>query len=429
MATFTADRPAFSFSGQADTDLATTSAALADVPTDFASMDSGGVDLAASTVTTTNHADDTLGCEIRIMNGATVLAAGDSGGAWVTLASNTAGPTSSINTNVIDFAYVNTGASEATWNGASVEYRQRHVKLKGNDACYVSSSAITNNITFTYTQKSTFNLLADNISSATTVSTPSASQVVDCLADNISSATTVSTPDVGQIHNIDAGNIQSASTVSTPAIAQEHVLLADNIQSATTVSVPDVNEVTALLADNVSAATAVSTPALAQEHTLLANNIQSATNTKTVTLLLDYEILRPDADVTVTGWTDEGGASTNLYQSIDEPDTPNDTDYVQSPVDPVLASNEYEHSLTNHTGPEDQDGLHRVRYRIRKFPADSKQMNLEVRLKQGVTTIATWSHTNVSGTWTTVQQSLTAPQKSSITDYDDLRLEYKADQV
>lgn len=41
-----------------------------------------------------------------------------------------------------------------------------------------------------------------------------------------------------------------------------------------------------------------------------------------------YQYLRPNSDLAVAGWTDEGGGTTNLYTGIDE-ETPSDTDYVR----------------------------------------------------------------------------------------------------
>ena len=80
--------------------------------------------------------DDTVGLDVRIMNGATVLAAADAGGTWVVVDADvtnttdvTAGPTA--------FVYVNTAASKTEWDGASVELRQNWSKSKGGDGVHI----------------------------------------------------------------------------------------------------------------------------------------------------------------------------------------------------------------------------------------------------------------------------------------------------
>jgi hypothetical protein len=80
--------------------------------------------------------DDTLDLRIRIVNGATILAAATAGGNFQTVAANvtntadeTAGPT--------PFAYVNTTADKATWNGASVELEQVFTATMMADGCRI----------------------------------------------------------------------------------------------------------------------------------------------------------------------------------------------------------------------------------------------------------------------------------------------------
>jgi len=71
----------------------------------------------------------------------------------------------------------------------------------------------------------------------------------------------------------------------------------------------------------------------------------------------------------------------------------------------------------------------RVRYRYKKENADST-INLTVRLVEGASTvIATWTHNDISTTVTESEQTLTAPQVASITDYTDLHVEFEANEV
>ncbi len=76
--------------------------------------------------------DDVYALAIRIVNGATILAAADSGGTFATVANNVTNTTDTTS-SVTEFAYVNTGASKTTWDGGSVELRQTYTQNKGKD--------------------------------------------------------------------------------------------------------------------------------------------------------------------------------------------------------------------------------------------------------------------------------------------------------
>jgi hypothetical protein len=97
-----------------------------------------------------------------------------------------------------------------------------------------------------------------------------------------------------------------------------------------------------------------------------------------------------------------------------------DTDYIQSSINPV--SDVAKISLSNPssmvTGPV------KLRYRYKKTEAATT--NLTVRLLQGVTEIASWSATGISASYVTTEQTLTAPQLASITDFNDLYIEFTA---
>ena len=99
----------------------------------------------------------------------------------------------------------------------------------------------------------------------------------DLLADNLQSTSSVSTPTLGQTHGLLANDLQSTSSVSTPTVGQVHVLLADNLQSASSLSTPSVSQTNALLADNLQSLSTVSTPTIVSLGTsaLLANDLQS----------------------------------------------------------------------------------------------------------------------------------------------------------
>jgi hypothetical protein len=130
--------------------------------------------------------------------------------------------------------------------------------------------------------------------------------------------------------------------------------------------------------------------------------------------------LRPDADDVDGGWTNELDGSV-LFSSIDEAASANDSDYIKSSEDPV--NDVCQVRLSNPSSLVTTPAKVRTRY---KKSADSGALNLIVRLKQGATEIAEWQYSDISDTLTTSEESLTTPQFNSITDFNDLFLEFEA---
>lgn len=129
--------------------------------------------------------------------------------------------------------------------------------------------------------------------------------------------------------------------------------------------------------------------------------------------------LRPDADVTDGGWTNELGGTT-LYTSINE--TPlSDSDYIQSSVNPTADITRI--SLSNPSTTV--EGPVKLRYRYRRDA--TKTADLTVRLMQGASTIAEWAHTDISTSFVTATQTLNTSQLSTIDDFSDLFIELEAD--
>lgn len=112
----------------------------------------------------------------------------------------------------------------------------------------------------------TNDLLADNLQSTSSVSTPTLGQTHGLLANDLQSTSSLSTPTVGQVHVLLADNLQSASSLSTPSISQTHVLLADNLQSVSTLSTPSTGgTLNALLANDLQSVSTLSIPVLRQK--------------------------------------------------------------------------------------------------------------------------------------------------------------------
>ena len=144
------------------------------------------------------------------------------------------------------------------------------------------------------------------------------------------------------------------------------------------------------------------------------------------------QFARPSADTTVGNWQTHTGGTTNLYTTIDEV-TPDDTDYIKSPLAPSNAA--YVTKLSSVEDPQSSTG-HILRYRYSKNAAGGAQIDLTVQLRQGYvnettqgTLIAQVVLTNISETFTTGTYTLSAAEADSITNYADLYVRIVANQV
>lgn len=129
----------------------------------------------------------------------------------------------------------------------------------------------------------------------------------------------------------------------------------------------------------------------------------------------------PASDVTDGSWTDQAGG-TSLFAAIDEA-VASDADYIKSSDMTAGQSDACEIALGTVTDPISGTG-HVVRYRYRSQGATA--CDLIVTLLQGATTIASWTHTSVSSTYATAEQTLLEAEANAITDYADLRLRFTA---
>ncbi len=122
-------------------------ASLGDTPANFASMLTALFNVRYRQQGRAASNPDTYGLQIRIVNGATILAAADSGGTFQSVAANIT-TTTFTNTGAVAFTYVNTTASKTTWDGAVVEIRQTYTQTGSKDGGHVEVSAFE--ITGTY---------------------------------------------------------------------------------------------------------------------------------------------------------------------------------------------------------------------------------------------------------------------------------------
>ena len=118
-------------------------------------------------------------------------------------------------------------------------------------------------------------LLADDVESASEVTSPSIGQTHALTSTDVESASEVSVPAIGKAHALNAFDIKSATEVSAPALAETHALTADSVESGSEVSSPAIGQAHALLSDDPESATEVSTPAVGQVHGLGADSVES----------------------------------------------------------------------------------------------------------------------------------------------------------
>ena len=145
------------------------------------------------------------------------------------------------------------------------------------------------------------------------------------------------------------------------------------------------------------------------------------------------QFARPSADVTVSSWSNQAASTVNIFNAINEAVQEN-TSYVQSQLAPtsnlwyVAKLSSIEDPLTS--------ASHSVRYSYRKSTGGGAQIDLEVELRINYastvspgTSIASWTHSNLTSAWVTSTQALSAAQADAITAYSSMFLVFKPAQV
>lgn len=134
------------------------------------------------------------------------------------------------------------------------------------------------------------------------------------------------------------------------------------------------------------------------------------------------EVTAPNGDSSVGAWEDEGGATTNLYQSVDETSF-DDTDYIRSEANPTNSA-----VILDFGTPVDPVGRrHILDYRYQKDSTDT--MDLTVEYRDGTTVIASTSHTDIPAEPTAASFSLTDEQVAELTGYTNIRVRFVANKT
>jgi len=130
--------------------------------------------------------------------------------------------------------------------------------------------------------------------------------------------------------------------------------------------------------------------------------------------------LRPDSTTSTGTWTTNSGG-VDLHTAIDEVSA-DDADYIQSAASP--SNDTCVVALSNPSGGVDTGADVTVNYRYQRVGAQN--VDLTVSLKEGVTTIATQSHTSIPATVTAGTLTLTPAERAAVTDWNALTLEFVA---
>lgn len=159
---------------------------------------------------------------------------------------------------------------------------------------------------------------------------------------------------------------------------------------------------------------------------LLKRRISAAEATVTITGI-DIStycgfFIRPDSTVNAGTWTTELGGS-NLSDSIDEVAI-NDADYIQSATGPSADTADIGYANPAYGVAEPVI----VRYRYKK-DSSNQQINLTVQLMEGASVRATWTHTNISTSFATAEQVLSAAEFASVTNWNAVSTQFIATAV
>jgi hypothetical protein len=145
------------------------------------------------------------------------------------------------------------------------------------------------------------------------------------------------------------------------------------------------------------------------------------------------QFARPDADTTISNFTDAGGGTTSIFQSIDETSA-NDSDYVRSPASPT--SEFYVCRLSDVTDPVSSSN-HVMRMRTSVDQASQETIDFTQQLRMTYvnegspgTLIASQSRNGVtSTTWTDSAYTLSGAEADAITDYTALFFRFVVNKV
>lgn len=139
------------------------------------------------------------------------------------------------------------------------------------------------------------------------------------------------------------------------------------------------------------------------------------------------DVLRPDGDVSNSGWTDEAGGTADLFEHVDEAVT-DDADFIRCGGGVGASADVHEETLTDPGfAPDDSNAITIVaRAKIFNSGALSPTATLAVALVEGTTIRGTLTPSSLTFTATDYTYTLTDAQTSTIATWDwtNMRLRY-----
>lgn len=188
------------------------------------------------------RSDDTLTLRLRVMSGATVLAAADAGGTFVTANADVQSATD-VTTGPTAFAYVNTTATKTEWDAATVEIQQFYIQNMGPDSAFIEVDWFQ--LTGTY-ELAAIPAEPDDADHLHIATSPTVTQIHDVTVDHADHLHTATSPDVSQTHDVAPESAIHLHAATSPTVDITHIvapLTATHVHTADSPSVTQIHEV------------------------------------------------------------------------------------------------------------------------------------------------------------------------------------------
>jgi hypothetical protein len=230
---------------------------------------------------------------------------------------------------------------------------------------------------------------------------------------NLSQAQALTPPALTQASSLSLNSLSQAQALTSPALTQASSLSLNSLSQAQALTSPALTQASLLVPSSLLQGQALSAPDPIQASILTLQSLLQG-HTLTPAQLSTLQYARPTSDVALGAW--EPSTGTNLYAMLDEALEPDYADYISTTSASICQV-----GLSSLSDP-DTALDHVLRYSAK----GDGSTDLVVRFKQGVTTIATWTETNVPATDTDYEHTLTEAQANAITNYSQLSVEFEA---
>ena len=237
-------------------------------------------------------------------------------------------------------------------------------------------------------------------------------------------APTLTTGAVGVLFTVLVNSLTTpAPVLVSGAVTQRHVAAVASLTTATPTLAAGAITQRHVIATTALATTAptLATGAVTQNHVIATTSLLTAPPVLPNNIIVVTFYLRPASDISAGGWTDQGGFTTGLYAAVLDKSAAN---FIQSSTSPAVADIAVLKVDTPPLVTPQQPFV--VAYEYGKQTNNATRIDITIRLMQGTTEIAAWTHTDVSSTLNVAQQTLTGGQFATITDFYALRFAHEA---